>query len=191
MSGGASRTLLKTTMEYQTMPRLSRRNFLKLTGSGAAVGTLSLSPLSHAQQSTSQTATGSTTLPYPRDVVAKLGELTVNDPLYFNYPDDRSPCVAIRKGREVKGGVGPDRDVVAYSTQCTHMGCPVNYDKEAETFKCPCHYSIFDPDNAGQMVIGQATENLPRIILEYDEAEDAILAVSVDGLIYGRQANII
>lgn len=172
------------------MPRLSRRHFLKLTGSGAAVGTLSLSPLSQAQQ-TNQTAGGSTTLPYPRDVIAKLGDLTVNEPLHFTYPDSRSPCVVIRKEGDVKGGVGPEKNVVAYSTQCTHMGCPVNYDKEAGTFKCPCHYSIFDPDNAGQMVIGQATENLPRIVLEYDEAEDAILAVSVDGLIYGRQANII
>jgi arsenite oxidase small subunit len=152
------------------MPRLSRRHFLKLTGSGAAVGTLSLSPLSHAQQSP-QVTPGSTTLPYPRDVVAKLGDLTVNEPLYFTYPYDRSPCVVIRKEREVKGGVGPQKDVVAYSTQCTHMGCPVNYDKQAGAFKCPCHYSIFDPDNAGQMVIGQATEKrqgaFPAIALEW------------------------
>lgn len=173
------------------MPHLSRRNFLKLTGSSAAVGTLSLSPLTHAQQDGNNAAPGSTTLPYPRDVIARLGDLTPNQPLSFHYPDDRSPCVVIRKGRAVKGGVGPERDVVAFSTQCTHMGCPVSYDQASETFKCPCHYSIFDPDNAGQMVIGQATENLPRIVLEYDEAEDVILAVSVDGLIYGRQANII
>ncbi|MDR5897824.1 arsenate reductase (azurin) small subunit [Halomonas vilamensis] len=173
------------------MTRLSRRNFLKLTGSGAAVGTLSLSPMARAQQSQNGATAGSTTLPYPREAVAKLGDVAVNEPVYFNYPDSRSPCIMIRKGREVKGGVGPDKDVVAYSTQCTHMGCPVGYDKEEETFKCPCHYSIFDPDNAGQMVIGHATESLPQIILEYDEAEDALLAVSVDGLIYGRQANII
>ncbi|MBB3183045.1 arsenite oxidase small subunit [Halomonas fontilapidosi] len=173
------------------MSRLSRRNFLKLTGSSAAVSTLSLSPLAKAQPDQGSGTTGSTTLPYPREVVARLGDVAVNQPVHFNYPDSRSPCVLIRKGREVKVGVGPDRDVVAYSTQCTHMGCPVNYDQKAETFKCPCHYSVFDPDNAGQMVIGHATESLPRIILEYDEAEDALLAVSVDGLIYGRQANII
>ena len=71
------------------------------------------------------------------------------------------------------------------------MGCPVNYDKDAGTFKCPCHYSIFDADNAGQMVIGQATENLPRVVLAYEETEDTLYAISVDGLIYGRQANIL
>ncbi|XKE44113.1 arsenate reductase (azurin) small subunit [Halomonas organivorans] len=173
------------------MSQLSRRNFLKLTGSSAALGTLSLSPVAQAQQSGRSPSPGSTILPYPREIVARLGELAIDQPRYFNYPDDRSPCVLIRKGREVKGGVGPDKDVVAYSTQCTHMGCPVSYDPESETFKCPCHYSIFDPDNAGQMVIGQATESLPRIVLEYDATEDALLAVSVDGLIYGRQANIL
>ncbi|MDQ7728296.1 arsenate reductase (azurin) small subunit [Halomonas sp. SpR8] len=173
------------------MAQLSRRNFLKLTGSSAAVGTLSLAPIAHAQQGSPPLPPGSTTLPYPKELVTKLSELVINQPIYFSYPDERSPCVVIRRGREVKGGVGPDKDVVAYSTQCTHMGCPVSYDQEAEAFKCPCHYSIFDPDNMGQMVIGQATENLPRVILEYDDTEDALMAVSIDGLIYGRQANII
>ncbi|PKG51900.1 MULTISPECIES: arsenate reductase (azurin) small subunit [Halomonadaceae] len=172
------------------MTRLSRRTFLKLTGSSAALGTLSLAPITQAEQG-NPSAAGNTNLPYPNEVIARLSELTVNQPLYFTYPDIHSPCVVIRRDREVKGGVGPNKDVVAFSTQCTHMGCPVSYDQEAETFKCPCHYSIFDPDNIGQMVIGQATENLPRIILEYDEAEDALRAVSIDGLIYGRQANII
>jgi arsenite oxidase small subunit len=173
------------------MAQLSRRSFLKLTGSSAALSTLSLSPITHAQHGTSSNVAGSTTLPYPRELIAMFSELEINQPLYFNYPDNRSPCVVIRRGREVKGGVGPTNDVVAYSTQCTHMGCPVSYDQASETFKCPCHYSIFDPDNTGQMVIGQATENLPRIILEYDQAEDALFAVSIDGLVYGRQANII
>lgn len=174
------------------MLRLSRRNFLKLTGSGAAVGTLSLSPLSHGQQpDVRPTASGNTTLPYPRSKVAKLADLNINEPFYFTYPDDRSPCAVIRREKAIKSGIGPQKSVVAYSTQCTHMGCPVNYDKDAGTFKCPCHYSIFDADNAGQMVIGQATENLPRVVLAYEETEDTLYAISVDGLIYGRQANIL
>ena len=40
------------------------------------------------------------------------------------------------------------------------------------------------------MVCGQATEDLPRIALEYDAKSDSVTAVGVDGLIYGRQANI-
>lgn len=71
------------------------------------------------------------------------------------------------------------------------MGCPVAYDASARTFKCPCHFSVFDPEKSGQMVIGQATENLPTIALEYNAKDGSIRAVAVEGLIYGRQANLL
>ncbi|CEG54807.1 Arsenite oxidase subunit AioB [Stutzerimonas xanthomarina] len=173
------------------MGKLTRRIFLKYTGSGAAVGTLALSSSAFAQEPTQSSPPGATTLPYPQQAVAKLGDLEINNPVSFSYPDGSSPCALIKKGKPVSGGVGPDKDIVAYSTLCTHMGCPVLYDKSAETFKCPCHYSIFDPDQSGQMVIGQATENLPQIMLNYNEEEESVYAIAVQGLIYGRQANII
>jgi arsenite oxidase small subunit len=74
---------------------------------------------------------------------------------------------------------------------CTHMGCPVTYDAAKRTFNCGCHFSMFDAEKNGQMICGQATENLPRIVLQYDEKTDALTAVAVDGLIYGRQANVL
>jgi len=50
---------------------------------------------------------------------------------------------------------------------------------------------VFDSEKTGQMVTGQATENLPRIRLSYDEKTDTLTATGVEGLIYGRQANIL
>ncbi len=50
---------------------------------------------------------------------------------------------------------------------------------------------MFDSEKAGQMVTGQATEDLPRILLSYDKASGDIKAVGVDGLIFGRQANVV
>jgi len=41
------------------------------------------------------------------------------------------------------------------------------------------------------MVTGQATENLPRILLSYNKDSGEITAVGVDGLIFGRQANVL
>jgi arsenite oxidase small subunit len=117
--------------------------------------------------------------------------LKVNQPQAFTYPDASSPCIAIKLGTKVEGGVGPDGDIVAYSVLCTHMGCPVSYDATQRTFKCPCHYSTFDAENRGQMVCGQATENLPRILLRYEKTSDSVRAVGVDGLIYGRVTNVI
>jgi len=93
-------------------------------------------------------------------------------------------------GRPVNGGVGPEGDIVAYSTLCTHMGCPVSYDTATRTFRCGCHYSVFDAEMGGQMVCGQATENLPQVKLEVD-AKGTIVATGVNGLIYGRQSNVL
>ncbi len=37
----------------------------------------------------------------------------------------------------------------------------------------------------------QATEDLPRVMLNYDAATDTVSAIGMDGLIYGRQANVL
>ena len=41
------------------------------------------------------------------------------------------------------------------------------------------------------MVCGQATENLPRIVLRYDAASGTVSAIAIDGLLYGRQSNLL
>ena len=71
------------------------------------------------------------------------------------------------------------------------MGCPVAYDSSSKLMKCSCHFSMFDVETNGQMVCGQATENLPQIKLEYDAKTGSVHATGVDGLIYGRQSNIL
>jgi len=173
------------------MTDLSRRRFLK-TGSAAAAGAGLLGAgLAGAEQAGESAHPGATTLPYPRTGIAKAAALKIDEPKAFSFPDEESFCQVLKTGRAVPGGVGPDGDIVAFSTQCTHMGCPLSYDKAARTFKCGCHFSIFDPEMQGQMVDGQATENLPRILLEHDEGDDTLYAVAVDGLIYGRQSNLL
>ncbi len=172
------------------MSRVSRRSFLKLGGAGVAAGAASLAPAAALARGQARNP-GATTLPYPRKTVGKARSLPENQAVSFNYPDELSPCAVIRMGYPVPGGVGPHGDIVAYSTLCAHMGCPLSYDPKSRDFKCPCHFSVFDSEKKGQMVTGQATENLPRIRLEYDKKTDTVTAVGVDGLIYGRQANIL
>lgn len=171
--------------------KVGRRFFLKSSGSAAAAVGAVVIPIHNADAATPTTATAGTTLPYPRKAVGKASTMPVNQAISFSYPDTSSPCYAIRMGNPVPGGVGPNGDIVAYSSMCTHMGCPVAYDGGSRTFKCGCHFSIFDPENGGQMVSGQATEDLPKIKLEYDAKTGAIHAIGVDGLIYGRQSNLL
>lgn len=171
-------------------PKVSRRIFLKTSGSAAAIAGAAVLPAARAEAAT-PAASGATTLPYPKRAVGKASALPINQAVSFTYPDPSSPCYAIRMGAPVTGGVGPKNDIVAFSAMCTHMGCPVAYDGGTKTFKCGCHFSIFDPENGGQMVCGQATEDLPRVILDYDAKTDTVTAVGLDGLIYGRQANLL
>ena len=35
-------------------------------------------------------------------------------------------------------------EIVAISTRCTHLGCPVSYVSSAERFVCPCHGGVYD-----------------------------------------------
>lgn len=165
----------------------SRRDFLKATGSVAAAAPLAASTRSEAAVG----EMGRAGLQYPVKAIGRESAITSGQTLAFTYPDASSPCVALKMGSPVPGGVGPNGDIVAYSTLCTHMGCPVSYDPGSKSFKCPCHFSLFDAEKQGQMICGQATENLPRIILKYDNSKGTISAIAVDGLIYGRQANVL
>jgi arsenite oxidase small subunit len=165
---------------------ITRRQFLKASGAVAATaGVAAAAPAEAAPP------VGSATLPYPKTALGTARSLKANSPKSFTYPDAASPCTLVKLGKPVPGGVGPEGDIVAYSNLCTHMGCPVAYDAQSRTFKCPCHFSTFDAELAGQMICGQATESLPRIQLSYNPKEDSIGAVGVIGLIYGRQSNVL
>ncbi len=165
------------------MPKMNRRQFIKL--GGAAAGAAAVLPATGAA-----VAENRARLSYQEQTIARARELKKGTPVSFSYPDASSPCQLIRTGKPVPGGVGPNQDIVAFSILCTHQGCPTMYDPVAGTFKCPCHYSIFDPEKGGQQVCGQGVANLPQIELAYDSATDSVRAVGVIGLIYGRTANI-
>jgi menaquinol-cytochrome c reductase iron-sulfur subunit len=34
----------------------------------------------------------------------------------------------------------------AFAVTCTHLGCPVNWQQEAEIFLCPCHGGVYNAD---------------------------------------------
>jgi arsenite oxidase small subunit len=186
-NNSASRRPPSTPESPTSRADLSRRDLLKL-GGGAAASAAALASL--ANPASAQAQAGSTA-GYPINSLARAAELKAGVPVPFNYPDAASPCVLLKTGSPTPGGIGPQQDVVAYSILCTHRGCPVAYDAKARTFKCPCHFSIFDPEKNGQQVCGQATVDLPQIVLEYDAGTDRISAVAVDGLIYGRVANLL
>ncbi len=130
---------------------------------------------------------------YPRMFVENMSRLAMNEPVRFKYPDKgrNSNSILVRMGEPAGGGIGPDRNIVAFNTLCTHMGGDMG-----KTFKasdavlgpCPFHQSTFDLTRHGMIVSGHATESLPQVLLEVEG--DDIYAVGLIGLIYGRYDNL-
>lgn len=53
-----------------------------------------------------------------------------------------------------------DNQAVAFSPQCTHLGCAYHWDENNKNFLCPCHTSTFDID--GRVLSGPAPRPLDR-----------------------------
>ena len=94
-----------------------------------------------------------------------MADLKPNEPFEVTYPDGASPGVLVKLGKAVSTGVGPDGDVVGFSTLCPHKGFPLRYNPGDRAFDCPGHYSRFDAENAGMQIWGQATQNLAQFQL--------------------------
>jgi len=122
---------------------------------------------------------------FPKVRVAGLSELSSTTPLAFDYPLVGQSNLIVKLDQPLAGGVGPDEDIVAYSSRCTHMGCILSeYRPEYKALgPCPCHFSTFDLANNGMVTLGQATQNLPQVVLTVEE--DDVYATGVLRLVYG------
>ena len=94
-----------------------------------------------------------------------------------NLPDNEPTPVTIRVARQdgysqvvdrqvvflVKTG---DNDVRALSSTCTHLGCRVSWDTEAQQLKCPCHGGVYD--RTGAVVAGPPPAPLAKLTTRID-----------------------
>lgn len=139
--------------------RLTRRSVIQ---SGVAVGVLA------------KPAAGRAALmmpdgrPWPSVKAGNVRDLKPGHPVAFTYPDKNAPAWLLKLKMPAYEGVGPGKDIVAFSGICTHMGCPVGFD--GDRFVCPWHYSMFDPAKNGQLYQGLASDYLPQIALRIDAA---------------------
>ena len=163
---------------------MSRRQFLLTSGmTTATVMVMINAGTPFAQQVPAMVAT------YPRKLIARLSELKPDEPVDFQYPDEGAFAegMVVKLGVPAGGGIGPDRDVVAYNYTCTHQGGPLAGTYKGETKSlgaCPLHLSTYDLTRHGILVSGQAYQSLPQVLLELDG--DDIYAVGIFGLIFGR-----
>jgi len=53
-----------------------------------------------------------------------------------------------------------EQEFIAFSVDCTHLGCPVRWLSEADLFLCPCHGGVFYRD--GRVASGPPPRPLAR-----------------------------
>ena len=167
------------------MVEVGRRHFLK--GGFAAAAAI---PMMGMAATEAKAASNGALLDYPSVKLGNVKDLKPNVPMDVAYPDADAPGVLIKLGKAVEGGIGPDGDIVGFTTVCPHKGFPLAYNADSKTMNCPGHYSVFDCEAGGQQTWGQATQNLPQYILRVDDKGD-IYAEGVDELLYGRLSNVL
>lgn len=90
--------------------------------------------------------------------IAHADDLAIGQAISFHYPTNRDPCLLIR----------PSADVfLAFSSQCTHLMCPVRPELEHNRLHCPCHEGYFDA-TTGQPTAGPPRRPLPQIQLRVE-----------------------
>lgn len=167
---------------------MSRRKFLMTSGIATATVMVTMNAgTAFATQVPAQVAT------YPRKLITKLSLLKDDKPFDFSYPDEGaySESMIVKMAVPAGGGIGPNRDVVAFNYACTHQGGSLDGTYKGDTKSlgaCPLHLSTYDLTRHGILISGQAYQSLPQVLLELDG--DNIYAVGIFGLVYGRHDNL-
>jgi arsenite oxidase small subunit len=140
----------------------------------------------------------------------KASTLSTAEAYFFDYPMKSTPCLLIKLGAAAgptdlkthagqaytwEGGVGPNKDIVAYSAICSHQLAYPTKDATVVAYQpgqsevagrssvitCCAHNSVFDPAKGGAVTYGPATQPLAAIKLEYDASDDSLYATGVYG----------
>ena len=69
---------------------------------------------------------------------------------------------------------------VVYAQNCSHLGCSINFNKDAGSFDCPCHGSRFHLD--GSVLHGPAADPLSHLTWKQG---DSPTQIQVDGIQLG------
>jgi Rieske Fe-S protein len=93
-----------------------------------------------------------------------------------NLPDNEPIPVVLRVTREDGYSQVVDRKTVflvknndtvtAIDSTCTHLGCRVSWDAEAQVIKCPCHGGVYD--RSGKVVSGPPPAPLANFATRVD-----------------------
>jgi len=171
---------------------MDRRTFLKLTA--AAGGAVTLGALLASLKAGTFVPSTSVTVTWPIIKITNISQLTNLKPLVFYYPLTNTPNYLVKLGVAAAGGIGPEKDIVAFSATCQHLGCeygflspggsPVcnpSYKAAIPMGYCCCHGSQYDFTESAKVIGGPAPRPVPMVQLQLDSSTGDISAVSMAG----------
>ena len=163
----------------------SRREFLRIAAVLSAI--LAVGGIGAVSKSVTQQAGNTNASPtiFPKVKVSNLSQLQANTPVIFSYPLDNEPNILVKLGEQATGGVGPGKDIVAFSQICQHVGCPYaflakgtsptcdkSYVANGPVGYCCCHGTIYDYTNGARVIGGPAPRPVPQVILVVESNGD-------------------
>jgi arsenite oxidase small subunit len=190
---------------------MERRRFLSgcaMLGGAASVASLSGVSAAWAGESPRLYARARLVDVHGRPIAA--ARLAAETNYVFQYPYAATPCLLLKLPRPVvvpaslkrrdgtpyqwQGGVGRERNVVAFSAICAHkLAYPtrevsfIRYQRErsatsgAQVIHCCADHSVYDPAEGARVVSGPAPQPLAAILLEHDASDDALYALGTVG----------
>jgi Rieske Fe-S protein len=195
---------------------VSRRGFLKLCASTGAL--VAGSPSLLANAAPERVPATPSTLMHSSGRPLRLTDLEVGESYVFNYPYVSTPVFLIDLGKPAlptedlelddgrryrwRGGVGPQRSVVAFSAICAHrMSYPtptvsfIHYRHEMTPYTdrdlklarreqviyCCSEGSVYDPAEGCRVLGGPAPQPLAAIDLKFDEHSGELQALGTYG----------
>lgn len=87
--------------------------------------------------------------------------LAPNSALNFSYPTEKDSAILIRTDTG---------ELHAYGQKCTHLACPVYYERQHKRLECPCHEGAFDAAT-GKVLYGPPPRPLDVIEIEMRDGE--------------------
>ena len=82
--------------------------------------------------------------------------LAPGESLNFRYPTEKDTAILVRS---------LDGSYHAFGQKCTHLSCPVYFDREQQQLECPCHEGAFDA-RTGDVLHGPPPRPLDAVVLD-------------------------
>lgn len=122
-------------------------------------------PANNATVPVANASATTTTTSGPANEIVQASTVPVNSAVSFTLPSNGDYGLLIHL---------KDGQFVCFDANCTHAGCPLDFDTTSSLLVCPCHGAQFDPAHNGKVVRGPAKTALTNVPINVDKANGAI-----------------